>query len=193
MIIQKHTQDIFPTLIMKFDLSEHPHYKRVLEVVDKTKTGYHMIMKDSESSYSEKTGNAWLDHILLTDFKDALQHCVDEWTSAYGVKKCLISNSWMNRVGVGGAVKTHRHELSVVSGAFYPIADKDSTPLKFKSPLNMYRMHEFLVNETLYTEAHHSVQCNQGELILFPSWLEHYTDDNKTQTRVTVSFNTKYE
>ena len=44
----------------------------------------------------------------------------------------MIKNSWMNRVGKGGSVRSHRHEGSVVSGAFYPIADEGSCPLIFK-------------------------------------------------------------
>ena len=31
-----------------------------------------------------------------------------------------------------------------------------------------------------------------GRLLLFPSWLEHYTNPNQTDERITISFNTMY-
>jgi len=192
MFIEKKKHAVFPTLIMTFDLSDHPHYNRVLDVVEKTKTGSHLIMRNSESSYDERTDNVWLNHMLLREFKDTLQGCIDEYTKHYGLKQVHITNSWMNKVGVGGAVKPHRHELSVVSGAFYPIADEGSCSLLFRSPITPYRMNEFLVTENEYNMANQSIECKQGELILFPSWLEHFTDENTTENRVTVSFNTRY-
>ena len=36
------------------------------------------------------------------------------------------------------------------------------------------------------------VKCEQGILYLFPSWLEHYTRENQTNERITLSFNTYY-
>ena len=40
----------------------------------------------------------------------------------------------------GDCVKRHRHERSVVSGAFYIDISEDITPLMFKSPLFPYKM-----------------------------------------------------
>ena len=45
-------------------------------------------------------------------------------------------------------------------------------------------------DETLYNAAIIKKTRKEGSLILFPSWLEHYTDENTTDNRVTVSFNT---
>ena len=35
--------------------------------------------------------------------------------------------------------------------------------------------------------------CEQGSLVLFPSWIEHFTNENTTENRVTISFNTSYK
>ena len=50
----------------------------------------------------------------------------------------------------GQSVNLHRHEVSVVSAAYYIKVDKDSAGLNFKSPLDPYRMHEFFVKNTEY-------------------------------------------
>ena len=54
-------------------------------------------------------------------------------------------------------------------------------------------MYEYSAQETLYNAVLMETPCEQGTLVLFPSWLEHYTEDNTTENRVTVSFNTGYK
>ena len=184
---------LFPTLIQIYDLSEHAQYNKVIDYCNKTQTSTHSIMKDSGSTYDESMGNNWLDNSIIKDFRQQIQDCVDHYSSVYKLKHSIIKNSWMNRVGKGGSVRLHRHEGSVISGAFYPIADEGSCPLIFKSPVSMYRMSEILIEEDLYNCYNQEVPCTQGQLILFPSWLEHYTNDNETDNRITVSFNTFYQ
>ena len=188
----KQVHQLFPTVVMRFDLTTHPHYDRMLDVVNKTKTEWHAIMKNSESTYNEATPNRWLDKLGLEEFKKTIQDCIQEYCAEYGLPPLAIGNSWMNRVGVGGAVRPHRHEVSVLSGAFYPVADEGSAPLIFKNPLSVYKMYEYASDETFYNAAMMETPCEQGTLVLFPSWLEHYTNDNTTENRVTVSFNTSY-
>ena len=184
---------LFPTLVATYNLLDHPAYSKIVTEVNKTVTSQHSIMKDSESTYDESAGNNWLDKSYLSDFRQQIQDCVDHYASEYKLKQCFIKNSWMNRVGKGGSVRAHRHEGSVISGAFYPVADEGSCPLVFKSPISMYRMSEILLTEDLYNCYNQEIPCEQGQLILFPSWLEHYTDDNKTDNRITISFNTFYQ
>lgn len=184
--------NLFPTLVMTFDLSKSPFYNKMLTVVRRTHTKEHMLMKNSESSYDESTINTWLDQPMLEELKDTFQQCLDVYTTEYQIAPVMIGTSWMNRVKKGGSVRSHRHEMSVLSGAFYPEADEGSTGLIFKSPLTPYRMNEFAMQESIYNSPQQEFPCEQGTLILFPSWLEHYTEDNNTDKRVTVSFNTTY-
>ena len=188
----KEVNQLFPTVIMRYDLNNHPHYSRMLDIVNKTKTEWHAIMKNSESTYNESTPNRWLDKMGLEPIKATIEDCIQDYCLEYGLPQLAIGNSWMNRVGKGGAVRPHRHEVSVLSGAFYPIADKGSTPLVFKSPLHPYKMYEYTAQETSYNATLMETPCEQGTLVLFPSWLEHYTEENDTENRVTISFNTGY-
>ena len=176
----KEVSELFPTVIMRYDLNNHPHYSRMLDIVNKTKTEWHAIMKNSESTYNESTPNRWLDKMGLEPIKATIEDCIQDYCLEYGLPRLAIGNSWMNRVGKGGAVKPHRHEVSVLSGAFYPIADKGSTPLVFKSPLHPYKMYEYTAQETSYNATLMETPCEQGTLVLFPSWLEHYTEENDT-------------
>lgn len=190
--VRSNVFEIFPTMVTTHDLSTDPSFNVMRDVVNKTKTSEHALMKNAESTYNESTGNAWLDHMLLKDFKNLIQQCIDQYTQTYGLKQLRISNSWMNRIGLQGAVRPHRHEMSALSGAFYPQAEPGSTPLILKNPTNSHKMYEIHTNETFFNAGQIEMECIVGQLILFPSWLEHYTEDNDTENRVTVSFNTSY-
>ena len=49
------------------------------------------------------------------------------------------------------------------------------------------------LDKKLYTMLRLWKHPEAGTLVLFPSWLEHYTEENNTENRVTVSFNTGYK
>ena len=67
----------------------------------------------------------------------------------------------------GNKLKAHKHEESIVSGAFYI---SGSTPLIFPDT---------------------SIQPYPGLLVLFSSDLVHYTEE-ETEERIIISFNTDY-
>jgi len=79
-----------------------------------------------------------------------------------------------------------------VSAAYYPKVDQGSAGLNFVSPLQPYRMHELFNKNTEYNTKTVEVPCEQGVLYLFPSWLEHFSNPNQTDERITISFNTMY-
>ena len=54
--------EIFPTMVTTHDLSTDPSFNVMRDVVNKTKTSEHALMKNAESTYNESTGNAWLDN-----------------------------------------------------------------------------------------------------------------------------------
>ena len=56
----------------------------------------------------------------------------------------------------------------------------DTNQLSFKKTVSLLNQNEI------------EVKCEQGILYLFPSWLEHYTRENQTNERITLSFNTYY-
>jgi uncharacterized protein (TIGR02466 family) len=166
----------------------------MLDIVKNTVTsGHDMMAKNSESSYKDTEPSGWLEHEDLKDFKEQIQVCVRCYSEKHMLFPNYIKNSWMNRVFKGGRVKMHLHQCSVISGAFYPIADEGSCPLILRSPVTPNRMCEIKHGtENLYNVYTQEIPCIQGQLILFPSWLEHFTNENPTENRITVSFNTFY-
>ena len=90
----------------------------------------------------------------------------------------------------GANVEKHRHEGSVVSGAYYPYVEDDSCPLIFESPLRQVRMCDVFDKQNEFSSYYVSMKPKNGLLLIFPSWLEHKTDPNASGKRITVSFNT---
>lgn len=126
---------------------------------------------------------------------EVFQDCVDDYSKNIGIKTSYISESWMNILTKGGSVGVHRHYDSVISAAFYPYVEPNSASLVFVSPLEGFRMMEGNASNSdfgKYTSNVHSIEPTTGMLVLFPSWIQHYVPTNKSNLRVTLSFNTKF-
>ena len=89
------------------------------------------------------------------------------YCSKYNIPELKIINSWFNISEPGNRLKAHKHEDSIISGAFY-ISGK--TPLIFPELI---------------------IEPYPGLLTIFSSDLIHYTEE-ETEERIIISFNTDY-
>ena len=102
----------------------------------------------------------------------------------------VITQSWLNVNGKGASHHYHNHPNSIVSGVWYPQIDEDLPPIKFSDardkPIDLkYRSFNFFNSETFM------LPMNKGELLLFPSHLNHEVPSNQSdEVRISLSFNT---
>ena len=181
---------LFPTVIGSFDFSNDPDLQVLLDIIKNYPKEPHMLLSGGVSSYSTET--RILNDERITGLKRRIQDSVNQYVEYIGVAPVDIGVSWFNVLTAGHRVKPHRHEVSVVSGAFYVEADEGSVGLTFASPLAPLRMFEFVQNINEHNSNFWTIPCKTGMLYLFPSWLEHSTELNETENRITVSFNTTY-
>lgn len=177
---------LFPTLVSAFDL-EYTVTNEMMTILKNNNVIDHSLLENGESSY----GATSLSNI--SEFKNLfleIQKCIDIYTNEAGIEPCILTESWFNILRKGGEVKPHRHEGSVVSGAFYPYLDADSANLIFESPLKVSKMNDILFKETEYSSYTVEFPVKQGILVIFPSWLIHYVPPNRSAERITISFNT---
>jgi len=182
--------DIFPTLISCYDLKGHECEQTVIDMI-KTyeKTHNHNLVHEGQSSYI--TGDEmFLSNKRLVSLWKTIQSCCDEYCEETGIDYTLISTSWFNKLEKNGSVDAHRHERSVLSGAYYPCVEEDSAPLMFESPLQPYAMNMNYIKQTRFSTYTEVFRPSDGLLILFPSWLKHSVPPNQSGKRYTVSFNT---
>ena len=181
--------DIFPTPVSKYDLS-FLDLDKISEIIKQLKLEPHDLLGNSDSSYN--TEFTILYHDQLKFLKEELDNCLQEYTQRVGLEEINIIRSWLNNMTTGKSIKLHRHEGSVISGAFYLKVDDNSVPLKFKSPVLSNKMIDMFITPTQYACPFFDLKPTIGQLVLFPSWLEHETNAECGE-RVVISFNTFYK
>jgi len=187
--------DLFPTPVMEFDFTNHPNLPDLLKLIDhfssdNTENNNHILIKKGYSSYNK------INILLLPDLidlKNDIQKSIDYYSRDLNITFSSIFRSWFNVLDNQGKVNAHHHGASVISGAFYPLLEKNTCNLCFKSPLYVSRTFEsskHINNNHFQDDVVMSIKENH--LYLFPGWLEHYTEENRGSKRIVVSFNTKF-
>jgi len=179
---------LFPTPIAVYDLTKY--------VTDEVNYCLQNIGYSTNGLVEGIRGNQDPSKIKeLKHLYDKFQECIDSYSQQIGIKTSYIHESWMNILSVNGSVGVHRHYDSVISGAYYPYVDDGSAPISFISSIEGFRMIDIqysLDDSQPYTMNVHNIESKTGKLVLFPSWLQHYVPTNKTEMRITLSFNTKF-
>jgi hypothetical protein len=130
------------------------------------KTSPHGLVTKGTSTYNH--GMPVLMYPELIGLRNILKQYVRLYCSKYDISPLKFINSWFNISQPGNKLKAHKHEESIISGAFY-ISGK--TPLIFPDK---------------------SIKPYSGLLVIFSSDLIHYTEE-ETEERIVISFNTDYE
>ena len=180
----------FPTLVSSWDIIGHPCESVAVQMINESKdVAQHRLVKGGVSSYI--TGDEqFLSDERLRDLWKTIQSCCDEYCEEAGIDYTLISTSWFNTMSEGNSVTAHRHERSVISGAYYPYCDEESAPLVLESPLQPLRMNDCIIKPTYYNRYDLDIPTRTGLLVIFPSWLRHYVEPNPGKKRYVISFNT---
>ena len=142
-------------------LNLEPIKNKLLEI----NTSSHGLVTKGVSSYNY--GMPTLMYPELTGLKNTIKQYVRLYCNKYEISPLKFINSWFNISQPGNKLKAHKHEESIVSGAFY-ISGK--TPLIFPDT---------------------SINPYPGLLVIFSSDLVHYTEEEQEQ-RIVISFNTDY-
>ena len=129
-------------------------------------TASHGLVTKGVSTYNH--GMPTLMYPELTGLRNILKQYVRLYCIKYDISPLKFINSWFNISQPGNKLKAHKHEESIISGAFY-ISGK--TPLNFPDK---------------------SIKPYSGLLVIFSSDLIHYTEE-ETEERIVISFNTDYE
>jgi len=184
--------NIFPTCVAEFDLQNKINTKLLWNEIKSLEKQDHSLLTDGgQSTYFH--GNMSLldlDTPLIVKLKEEIQSAINEYTAQIGLIPVLLSNSWLSTMDQGTALLPHRHEASVLSGAYYPNVPEGSVGLTFMNPLKPYRMCEVYERSTEYSADEGTMPVREGCLYLFPSWLEHKASANQTKDRAVISFNT---
>lgn len=164
---------------------------RIYSSLSKFKTSPNYLLSGSKSSFQRDVSILYEDDFFHLFAK--IQLALEEYAKIVSLEPIVVTDSWYNEMSIGKRLISHRHEHSVVSGAFYIKCGKKTVPLKFRNPLTPYRMMELYTNSPSdYSSGGMQFKPKPGVLFLFPSWLEHETDEEKDD-RCVISLNTTYK
>jgi uncharacterized protein (TIGR02466 family) len=178
--------DIFPTKIYKREFPRELNESETNKIKE--------LLDDFVPNRFNKTSRdnfVLSNHDEFNELKEFFQVNINQYTkNVFNLPmstKVHITQSWLNLTAPNQQHHLHNHPNSFVSGVFYPKTVKNDT-ISFKNP-NIAA--QTWLPEKGSTNSYMWINVNAGDLLLFPSWLEHKVDTNITEDeRISLSFNT---
>ena len=105
-----------------------------------------------------------------------------------------ITGLWVNVAAPGGAVRMHNHPNNILSGVYYVQVQEGADTINFHDPRPQAAVVRPPVTElTAYNTDQVVVRVVDGDLLVFPSWLSHSVDPNRSdRVRISASFNAMF-
>ena len=106
-----------------------------------------------------------------------------------------LNHMWINISLYKDTNKTHNHPGADISGVYYVKTPDDCGNIVFEHPAEsvlVYHLKEDSGELNEYNSPNRWMSAVENTLFLFPSWLKHHVEPNlnKTEERVSISFNT---
>ena len=187
-----HT-DIFVTRIWAFDLSALlVNQQKWLTII--------AAMREAEPDGGRSTRLGWnsndksvLEKEAFKSLKDAvgmaLDHAFREMKVINYDKLDIGLESWVNGHDVGGFNLKHMHAHAMLSGCFYLKVPERSGDIVFSDP-RPGSLHAPIQCSNSFGSGDIRIQPKAGQLVLFPNYLEHYVNENKSDSqRVSIALN----
>ena len=131
------------------------------------------------------------DWMPLTDWiKDQAR---EYWnTLGWKCDELWFTQCWVNNMSTGGSIGSHWHSNSMISGVYHFLSDVGTGGTVFESTKNPleFSFQTEILKETIYTAGRTSIPAVQDSLVLFPSYISHFSEQNRFKTmRYTLAFN----
>jgi uncharacterized protein (TIGR02466 family) len=126
----------------------------------------------------------------FSEFNKWISLCLEDYrrTFRYHCDEFKIILSWANKSDQNGAHRMHVHPNSFISGIYY--VSENPSPTFFEDPRYQIRSGWLVATEHEVNNNVWPCPSETGTLVLFPSWLPHYTDAQPFEGwRWTISFN----
>jgi len=120
-----------------------------------------------------------------------LEKEINECCMQTGLPKLQIYNIWININPPSSYNSLHDHAGSVLSGVYYVDASDNQGNLRIERSDNAeYFLPVQPDKITYFTATANKYRAKTGALYIFPSWLKHSVEQNKSTTdRISISFN----
>ena len=183
-LLQKKMSNIFSTYILGYDNPDFEEHNKIIMDLMETEPFKDVQPYQTIDNHLEKRDE-------LKDFFNWVDLCLEDYrrTFQYNCDKFKTILSWVNKADWRGAHRSHVHPNSFISAVYY--ISENPCPTYFEDPRIQTRS-GWMVGSL--SPANHVIwECpsETGTLVLFPSWLPHYTEPHEKFEgwRYTLSFN----
>ena len=189
----------FPTLIWQADMpdNEMSFIKGTKDFIlkEKKETPNTALMSDGKYSsvfqggWQSKTYTQWIHGFEHMGKK--LNETIETCRKQIGVPELRLKGYWFSVNSYGDHTTLHNHRDSVLSGVFYvDIPDENMGKINFERSDDISYFLPPLESYNNFTGERASYQPETGRVLIFPSWLKHSVDTNRSKkNRISVSFN----
>jgi uncharacterized protein (TIGR02466 family) len=99
-----------------------------------------------------------------------------------------VTQSWLNISKKGQYHPRHTHPNSVFSGVFYlNVSEGDQLVFHRQRDVGSFSFPKSSEND--FTRLQQEVMVENGDLLIFPSWMEHSVPNTDSEKRVSLAFN----
>jgi len=195
----------FPTLIWQADMpdNEKSFIKEIKDVVLKEKKESSDIATSADPHETRCLENSshfqggWQSK-LYTQWMHGFEHMgekldetIESCRKQIGVPELKLKGYWFSINSYGDYTTLHNHRDSVLSGVFYvDIPDENMGKINFERSDDISYYLPPLESYNNFTGERASYQPETGRVLIFPSWLKHSVDTNRSKkNRISISFN----
>ena len=177
-------------------------YKEQLNIKNKPLINYLLKLKKQDSkgrNISNPTGWQSFDlnvgqNVFLELAKEIETNFVKYINSIPLYNKFFISSMWGNLTGYKDYNIAHTHGNSVISGVYYLKTPPNCGRICFYNPAHegIDYLWEYCIKKfTIQNSSSWKIGVEDGDLLLFPSWLKHSVEPNlnKKEHRMSLAFN----
>jgi len=133
------------------------------------------------------------EHEAMRELVSCIQHCAAGVLRflRIGTTECEITGCWATVLARGASHKLHSHPNNFLSGVYYVRTGEGADTINFHDPRSQAGViRPPVVELTAENTDQVVVRVSDGTLLLFPSWLEHSVDANRSNDeRISISFN----
>lgn len=194
--------NLFPTPVIRVpadDINYHPTQREIqsaLKIIDETNdtTSVTYLYKGkNETSISKKTYD-FIEKFNCKSLEKRIYAAVNEYIDRAGWRggtEFLIKNSWINIIEEGQSHTHHCHPGYSISGTYYYRVSSEQGSISFSNP-NIAMMNCQFPQGVVSPQTTDIIP-DDGDIILFPSWLSHTTRNNTSnEDRISIAFNIDY-
>jgi len=181
--------EYFPTPILEYDFRNHPQKSILMKYISDPNNSEKRTENLSISLHNEED---FLRSPTFISLRNDIQKCLDDYCVNIGISFVTFERTWFNIMEKGFSVGSHNHGGSILSGAYYPLLEENTCNLYVRNPIEKSIAFSFKPYRSNSQFSDQVIPIKQDYLYIFPSWLTHYTEPNKGNRRISISFNTQF-